>query len=341
MSTASPFHQEFDSEFGTASDAPPASPAAAPVAGAAAVPAPTAAPVAGAVPVVAPAPVVPGVVVPSVTAPVAPGAGTPPAPVADGAQAPLVFRREIDMGDGSGKQVFEASTEAALLDKLTEAQTHGTRKIRQQQRQLKRLRQTPAAPAAAITPAPPANRLTQEEEFMLGQQFAEAPVASFNRLLEATTGMKATEFVQTVEDVRQFKAAQAAEAAAKEFVADHQGEFAPTPANERRVLSFLEKEGLAMTRDNLEIAFDELSASGLLEAVTAAPPAQQVVIPPVAPAGTVSTGISAQGSGPLAPPAGNPSALNASEVDALPLADARQRILYELHRMRTGQTPTQ
>lgn len=340
MSTAgaSPFHQEFDNEFGTASDAPPASPPTAVPADAAGA---TAVPAASPVPATAPPAVVPAAAPAPVAAPAVPPAAVP-APVVPGVAVPVVFRREIDLGDGSGKQVFEAPTEAALLDKLTEAQTHGTRKIRTQQQQLRRLRRAPAAPVAPVTaPVAPA-RLTADEEFLLGQSFATNPIQTFERLLEATTGMKSTEFAQTAEEVRQFKAAQAGEAAAKDFVADHQGEFAPTPGNERRVLSFLEREGLAMTRDNLEIAFEELSASGLLEA--AAPAATAVlpaVIPPVAPASTVSTGISPQGTVPPVPVSGDPSALNASEVDALPLADARQRILHELHRIRTGQAPAQ
>jgi len=42
-----------------------------------------------------------------------------------------IYRREIDLGDGSGKQVFEAESVEELLDKLTEAQEHATRKIRE------------------------------------------------------------------------------------------------------------------------------------------------------------------------------------------------------------------
>src|SRR5690348_17341391 len=48
------------------------------------------------------------------------------------------FRREIDLGDGSGKQVFEADSAEELIDKLTTAQENATRKIREQQFELRR-----------------------------------------------------------------------------------------------------------------------------------------------------------------------------------------------------------
>lgn len=45
--------------------------------------------------------------------------------------APQTFRREIDLGDGSGKQVFEADSADGLVDKLAEAQRNATIKIRE------------------------------------------------------------------------------------------------------------------------------------------------------------------------------------------------------------------
>ena len=43
----------------------------------------------------------------------------------------LVYRREIDLGDGSGVQVFEGSSYDELIDKLANAQLHATRKIKE------------------------------------------------------------------------------------------------------------------------------------------------------------------------------------------------------------------
>jgi hypothetical protein len=45
--------------------------------------------------------------------------------------------REIDLGDGSGKQRFEGNTQAELVDALAQAQTHATRKIRELNKKIK------------------------------------------------------------------------------------------------------------------------------------------------------------------------------------------------------------
>ncbi|KKL05971.1 hypothetical protein LCGC14_2600680, partial [marine sediment metagenome] len=53
---------------------------------------------------------------------------------------PKKFVKEIDLGDGSGVQKFEADTEAELIDKLVEAQTNATKEIRKLQRAKPRAR---------------------------------------------------------------------------------------------------------------------------------------------------------------------------------------------------------
>jgi hypothetical protein len=63
------------------------------------------------------------------------------------------FRREIDLEDGSGKQVFEGATVDELVENLANAQKHATRKIREQAEKLK----------AAEKPLEPAKKLSLEE----------------------------------------------------------------------------------------------------------------------------------------------------------------------------------
>src|SRR5690348_12024093 len=43
----------------------------------------------------------------------------------------IIYQREIDLGDGSGVQVFRADSLEELVDKLAEAQRNATRKIRE------------------------------------------------------------------------------------------------------------------------------------------------------------------------------------------------------------------
>lgn len=70
---------------------------------------------------------------------------------------PVKFRREIDLGDGSGKQVFEADSQDELIDKLTEAQKNATKKIRE-------LAAATKQPEPAKEPAKP---LTAEERLSI------------------------------------------------------------------------------------------------------------------------------------------------------------------------------
>src|SRR5437868_2462551 len=72
---------------------------------------------------------------------------------------PQVFSRTIDLGDGSGVQVFEAPTLEELVDKLAKAQENATRKIRE------------LAAKVKIEPAPETkSKLSPDEEFVLGQE---------------------------------------------------------------------------------------------------------------------------------------------------------------------------
>jgi hypothetical protein len=70
---------------------------------------------------------------------------------------PFLVRREIDLGDGSGLEVFEAvgDSEAeaweAWADKITDAKAHATRKIRELSQEL---RQAKAAPATLANTQP-------------------------------------------------------------------------------------------------------------------------------------------------------------------------------------------
>lgn len=63
---------------------------------------------------------------------------------------PKRFRREIDLGDGSGVQKFEGATLDELVEKLVEAQRHATRKIREQETRLK-ANEKPAAPLKPVS----------------------------------------------------------------------------------------------------------------------------------------------------------------------------------------------
>lgn len=178
------------------------------------------------------------------------------------------FRREIDLGDGSGKQVFEADSADALIDKLTIAQENATRKIREQQFELRRsLRAKPEKQVAtkSIEIGQP-KTLTADELFQLGQELQTDPTSAFNKILQAQTGMDANQLVAIGKEFASLQQARLVNEAETSFLQAHQGvDYLPTPDNARAIQKFLQDEQLPYTAANLEYAFQELSESGLLD----------------------------------------------------------------------------
>jgi hypothetical protein len=178
----------------------------------------------------------------------APEVVAPPAP-------PQVFRREIDLGDGSGKQVFEAESMDALLDKLTDAQTHATRKIRELSQQKK---EEPPPPP----PAPETAELTEDQRWLISQEFLTDPDKAFDKLVELRLLPKLAPKLAKIEAIER---QEQAEVASNKFVETHP-EYHATPKNGEKLVRYLNTWKMDATVENLEKAFQELNESGLLEA---------------------------------------------------------------------------
>lgn len=184
-----------------------------------------------------------------------------------------VFRKEIDLGDGSGVQVFEAPTLEELVDKLAVAQANATRKIRQLSTELKNKKPEPVKQP----------ELSADEEFVISQEMMARPSAAFKKLFKQTVGVDITEFRSTLDRMNAFEAAQAEAKqqeqiertkanAAETFMAAHP-EYVASPTNGARLtraVNLLVNEAKA---DGKEIdyptllanAYNDLKESGLLE----------------------------------------------------------------------------
>jgi hypothetical protein len=150
---------------------------------------------------------------------VAPPAAPAAAPVVE-APAAETFKREIDLGDGSGKQVFEGATQDELIDKLAEAQKHATAKIREQNRALKlapKPQQEKRQPRAKFEP----KKFTEDEEFVLAQKWTEAPSKTFNTFVEASFGMNAEKVRERLSLIDEIEQERKEHQAATAFVAAH------------------------------------------------------------------------------------------------------------------------
>jgi hypothetical protein len=178
-----------------------------------------------------------------------------------------VYRREIDLGDGAGIQVFEGRgpTELeAMVDlnnRLVVAQENATRTIREFQRKHPKQPETPQE-----------QKISEDLEYTFAEQFKTKPSEAFKAMFKELTGM----------DIAEFKTAQAAQKAAleaaqaqekslgiqRDFVAAHP-EYIQTKENGDLITEWVQEHNYnEFTPVNLEKAFEDLSERGLLKLKT-------------------------------------------------------------------------
>ena len=236
----------------------------------------------------------------------------------------------VDLGDGSGPQVFKGKTVAELLGKYRRAQEHATRKIREQALALK-LRETPdpATPLPEFTPHAP----TTDELWQLSEDIKDPNRAAnaLTRAVEWQLGANLGEVRATLQSIIAEKARRDVFAAGEAFTDAHP-EFKKCPENEQAMFAYLDKHNLAYTRKNFEIAFGELK-SGLILVSSGQPTGSEtetrIASPVVTRPRTASTGLSPRTSSAV-PPRENPSAakgkLTAEVIDAMPTAEYERKL---------------
>lgn len=186
--------------------------------------------------------------------------------------------REIDLQDGSGKQSFSGqgeTREAAfedLANKLADAQLNASRKIVQQDTEVKTLRRRllnqpeagegdPQGPQLEFKP----RDLTADEEFQLSRELQNPATAraARRRMLEIELGAPLETIRQTLRQAdltpRQMQARDAAEG----FMLAHP-EYLPTEKNSGELFRYMTEKKMALTGTNFEIAYGALCAAGLL-----------------------------------------------------------------------------
>lgn len=233
------------------------------------------------------------------------------------------FTREIDLGDGSGKQVFKADSAEALLDVLTEAQKNATIKIREQQFELKKAQR--AQPERIDTPTATKRDLSAQELLDITNELSKNPASAVDKIFKAQTGLTAAEVGTFIND---FRTAQSIAKADTDFLLNHQEDYVPSAQNAARIEKFLADEKLQHTHKNLEYAFQELTEGGLLEVNSADP--NKVTVPSHQRRKPMSTGIrQSSSSRPTDANEVNPSAIKESDVEEiykLPLEEARVKM---------------
>lgn len=249
--------------------------------------------------------------------------------------------RTIDLGDGSGKQVFTAATADELLDKLTTAQENATRKIRQQEFELKRtVRARPEREETSTFKQP--RDLSADELFALANELQKNPQAAIDKLVEAQTGKSLKQLGETI---TKYEAAERVNAADTQFLLNHQEDFLPSTNNAKLINKFLVDEKLPHTAKNLEYAFQELTESGLLDVASpdeAQKQNERIAVQPHTRRKPLSTGISnnqSQGT-PVLETQNTKGALSEAEVEQLyklPQEQARVLMNKFIQRARSRQ----
>lgn len=263
-------------------------------------------------------------------------------PISGGSDAQFV--REIDLGDGAGKQVFKGRTAEELIDNLVKAQTNATLKIREQQVKLRaRPELEPANQPQILAPSDP-QQLTGDELFQISQELTSDPAKAFDRILQAQTGMNAAQLRQIGLDHAQNAQMALAAQAENEFLANHATDYLPNKANATKIISFIQEENLPYTTKNIEYAFQELNEGGLLESPTLPADANESRIEVQAHTRrkTGSTGLSSHtNSGRPPEPEKETDGITESEVEqiyALPIEQARALMLKKMRASSTGRS---
>ncbi len=250
---------------------------------------------------------------------------------------PKKFVKEIDLGDGSGIQKFEADTEAELIDKLVEAQTNATKEIRKLQRDKPRARpQKRERIVETERPFAEPIQVSVQDDLDFASGLSVNPSKVFGRLFEASTGIKLDDLRATREKVGQIVSSMEEEQAGRDFVTATP-EYFGSAKNSKVILEILEDEELPVTQQNLSYAYQQAMEGALLELPAAPKPdPKPQATETVTKVKRTQTGLSAAEVGQKPTP-------EAEQAGALPdvnkllegdLETARDRIVREMQRQR-------
>lgn len=164
-----------------------------------------------------------------------------------------VFEYEIDLGpDGGGKQVFRASTQEELIEKLGTAQEHASRKIRE---------------LSTVKKAEVKDTSDPNEEWLLSQELLTSPAAVIRKQIEKEFGKPLKEVRAELDEVRALRIDREETKKAEGFIKAHP-EFIRNDYNRDRIENYLKAHNQNGTGDNIEQAFQVLSQGGLLQLKT-------------------------------------------------------------------------
>lgn len=175
-------------------------------------------------------------------------------------QTPTLFRRVIDLGEGAGPEVFEAESLEELVDKIADSKQHATKKIREQEAELRDLRAKTAEP-------PKLKVLSADDEYILSQEFQKNPSVAFRKTFKELTGYEVEDFKDVKQAVDAVRTAQQTNDAINIFIASHpdyENDGEAGKRNGEAMRMKLAELRVPVTSENLSKAYLHLKQSGLL-----------------------------------------------------------------------------
>lgn len=238
-----------------------------------------------------------------------------------------VYRTEIDLGDGGGVQVFEATSAEELTEKLIEAQKHATKKIRQQETELKELRSKTAKPKNA--------EITQDQEYIWAQEIAKNPSKVIREIVRTVTGRELEDLKALGEKLDLSARAEQVNHALDTFLTSHE-DYKDSDKNTAAMK--LAIRGQEVTSENLHKAYLQLKADGLLDLkgseadadATKKPEATERIAQPKVEAAQARTRGTTSGISSHGRPVARPAEPSEADLYKMPLEELREKANRQL-----------
>jgi hypothetical protein len=176
------------------------------------------------------------------------------------------LKKVIQVNDKDGKplgppQTFYYVDSEDLATQLAESVAHGTRRIHELSRKatLEPQKAPEGADLQVEAPIWQPRELTDEEKFIIKTD----PEKAFEIHFQAKFGMSSADFAKR-QNARDQEARDNYARQQTEIFKDNHPDYVPCAENQSAIIQYFEKHRLAWTAKNLDLAFNELNAGGLL-----------------------------------------------------------------------------
>jgi len=199
-------------------------------------------------------------------------------------EIPTGLKATLSIGGGSGNEVFYGKDQNELLRQVLAAKLNASKKIRQQNKQLKLTAPPKVEGPVKMAVEPEPHELSVDEKFEIKTKLADDPDLAIQEWFQKKTGMSVEELTALAQEGRAASDAVVMDTEARAFKEEHPT-YAATGANYRILIGYLAKDKLNIelspgnedevlntlvrndffTRTTLAEAFDALTQDGLLE----------------------------------------------------------------------------